>query len=118
MGMETSPRGLFNTMVRPQNLLAVGQAHPAEWPFSRMAGSERDMAPGMPVLGEEYEVKPAGKLIDDGDYGVGIGYGQRSARAEVSLDIDDHKGRLLHGFRRQSAGRATEEGMSWARGLV
>jgi len=72
----------------------------------------------MPVLGEEHEVKPSGKLIDDGDHGVGIGYGQHSTRAEVSLDIDDHQGRLLHGFRRQSAGRATEEGMSWARGLV
>jgi len=58
----------------------------------------------MPVLGEEQTVKPAGQLIDDREHGVGIGHGQRSPSAEVGLDINDHKGCLLHGVRNEPSG--------------
>ena len=50
------------------------------------------MAPRMPILGEEHEAKPGDQLVYDRDHGVGMGYAQRPARAEVGLNIDDHEG--------------------------
>ena len=43
----------------------------------------------MPVLGQDDMREFAGETIDRGDHGVAVGHGERAARTEIVLHIDN-----------------------------
>lgn len=83
-------------MFGPKGLGAVGDLDGFVGMFARMGASKRDVPGGMPVLGEDDVMEFLRKLVDDGNDLLAFGYGERSAGAEVVLEIDDQEsiGRL------------------------
>ena len=56
-----------------------------------MGAGEGGMRGGVPILGEDDVPEFGSDAVNDGDHRVAIGYGQRAARTEVVLHVDDDK---------------------------
>ena len=88
--------GVLEAVFRPEGLRAVGSfGH-----FVRLLvvrGGEGDVSGGVPVLGEDDVVELLREGVDDGNYFVAFGNGERASDsvdcgAEVVLYIDDEEG--------------------------
>src|SRR6188508_1089971 len=83
-----APRSL-DAVIRPEHLLAVAQPRGLERLLAGMARSERGMARGMPVLGDDDVLELAREAIDERHDLVAALHFERAARAEVVLHVDD-----------------------------
>jgi hypothetical protein len=87
-------------MIGPQHLLAIGEIDGLEGLLAGMAGSERDVAGGVPVLRHHHIGKTLGDAIDDGNDLIAVFDGETAAGQEAVLDIDDDERRSLVGLDR------------------
>jgi hypothetical protein len=53
------------------------------------------MSRRVPVLGQDHVAENTAQAVDDGNDLITAGYGQRTAGAEIILNIDDDQGVLL-----------------------
>ena len=65
--MELRAAGPLNAVIRPQYLLAIRNRDGFVRSAARMGGSERVMAPRVPVLGQQHVSKMSGDVVNDGD---------------------------------------------------
>jgi hypothetical protein len=78
-------------MVRPKRLYSITQLDLLEGPLKWMGACEGGMPSGMPILRENNMFKPRRDAVNDLDHSIAIGHGQRAARTEIVLDVDDEE---------------------------
>ena len=78
-------------MFGPKGLGTIRNLDGFEGLFAGVGGSEGDVLRRVPVLGENDVIESLRKRIDKGSDLIAFGYGERSARAEVVLEIDDEE---------------------------
>src|SRR5215467_6635115 len=90
-GVKRAALRSLHAMVRPQNLLAIRHLDRVERLLAGMRTGERGVPRGMPVLGQDYMRESGSQLVDHRDDRITIGNRERSAEAEIVLDVDDQK---------------------------
>ena len=95
-GVEGCAFGVLEAVLGPEGLLAVGSLDGAVG-LPVVRGGEGDVLGGVPVLGEDDVVELFREGVDDGNYFVAFGNGERASDsvdggAEVILDVDDQEG--------------------------
>jgi len=79
----------LDAVIRPEHLLAVAQSRGLERLLAGVARSERGMARGMPVLGDDDVLELAREAIDERHDLVAALHFERAAGTEVVLHVDD-----------------------------
>src|SRR5205823_7872088 len=89
-GREIGAGGALHAMLGPQHLLAVVQ-----FDFREVRAAMRRrkgmMRGRVPILRQDDVRKAPREIVDDGNDRVAIGHGERAARQEIILHIDDQK---------------------------
>jgi len=81
----------LKTVFGPEGLGTVREWDGLEGLFAGMSGSEGDVLRRVPVLGENDVIESLRESVDEGNDLISFGYGERSAGAEVVLEIDDQE---------------------------
>ena len=89
--VELGALSRLDTMIWPQGLLAIGHLDRLEGLVPHMGRGKRAVPLGVPVLRQDLMLELAGEAVDHGDDGVAIRHGQRTARAEIVLDVNGDK---------------------------
>lgn len=89
--VEGRSGGVLEAMIRPQSLRTVGSFDGFIGLRMGMGGTERDVAGGMPVLGEQGVGEALSKRVDEGNDGVALFYLESTAGAEIVLKVDDEE---------------------------
>lgn len=90
-GVEGCSLGVLKDVFGPEGLRAVRHLDGLVG-LPIMRGGEGDVSGGVPVLREDDVVEFSGESVDDGDYFVAFGDGERASRHEVVLYVDDEEG--------------------------
>jgi len=93
VGVKVCARSALDAVIGPEGLRAVGDFGGGEGRGTGVGRSERDVAGGVPVLGEDDVLEALAEAVDEGDDLVTIFDGERAAGsidggAEVVLDVD------------------------------
>src|SRR6266436_8169470 len=89
--VKARPRLPLHAVVRPQNLRAVRDFDGIERASAGVRAGKRSMSRRVPVLGQDHMGEGSRQPVDRGDDRIAIGHGERTAGAEIVLDIDDQQ---------------------------
>lgn len=93
-GVKGGGGGIDEAMIWPEGLGAVGRGDDVVRGFVVGRG-EGDVQGRVPVLGEDDVREGLGEAVDERDDFVSAGDGERAARHEVGLEIDEEQGGVL-----------------------
>src|SRR5437667_5870498 len=89
--VKARPLGPLDTVVGPQDLRAVRDLDRVERALPGVRAGKRSMSRGVPVLAQDHMSEGSRQPVDRRDDCIAIGNGERTARAEIVLDIDDQQ---------------------------
>lgn len=81
--------GALNAMIRPQHLIAIGELDHFEGFLAFVAGCERNVMCGVPILRHHHVFETLGDAVDDRDYLIAVFDRQTAARQETILHVDN-----------------------------
>src|SRR6266550_3081359 len=88
-GVQFSAAGSLNAMRGPQRLWQSFQHDLIEWFFPGMARRETPVIRRMPILRGDHERECRLEFVRDGNDRVSLRHGQRAARQEVVLNVNE-----------------------------
>jgi len=88
-GMERRAFGALHAVVGPQRLRAVRHLDGLERTTAGVGAGERGVPRRVPVLGQDDMGEPPCQSVDHGHDRVALRHGERAARTEIELRIDD-----------------------------
>jgi hypothetical protein len=97
LAVELGAGRALHAMVGPQRLLAIGHRDVGEGGTPLVAGGEAGMTPRVPILRQHHMIESLDQPVDRPDDLVPLRHRQRTAGAEIVLDVDDDQGRTAHG---------------------
>jgi len=88
---ERRAASALDAVVRPEHLMPVGQLYGRKRHLATVRRRKRDVTGGMPVLRQQHVVEPGRDPVDDRDDFITPIDGERPARQEVVLDVNDQQ---------------------------
>ena len=89
--MKPGPAGSLHAVIGPQHLFAIGELDGLHRTAAGMAAREGEMARRVPVLRQHDMAEAFRNAIDHRHDPVAFRHGQRAARTEIVLHVDDQQ---------------------------
>src|SRR5262249_1308132 len=86
---KSGPVRTLDAVVGPKNLRAISDGNRLVRPAAGMLGGEGLVTRRMPVLGQDHVAETPRQPVDDRHHLVAARHGERAARTEVVLDVDN-----------------------------